>query len=146
MRFARIPLLALGLCRRNAASFALRIVGNDVYRVETPVPAWNVDGSAEHKPKKHSSWIKCHKEMTKSSPSICSYQGCTCASSLVGGHIMTPEQGPFIAPICRKCNYYKNSSRFQHANGRNSLLRSGTLLYRVPYTDDMKGATRRIRQ
>ena len=61
MRFARISVLALGLCRRNAASFALRIVGNDVYRVETPVPAWNVDGSAEHKPKKHSSWIKCHK-------------------------------------------------------------------------------------
>ena len=138
--------LALVLSAKNAAALALRRIGNGVYKVENRVRAWNVDGSASHKPKTHGSWIGFYKEKTGSAPSLCSYQGCTC-DTLVGGHVWINQfGGPFIAPICRKCNSPKNQMRLQHAYGMHSFLRAGTLVIRVPFTNDMKLAKRRIRQ
>ena len=132
---------ATGFCARNFTAFSLRHLGQNVYRSEKRVRGWNVIGSTSHKPNS-TAWIRYWEKGTGLLRSTCSYEDCMCTdpSALIGGHLWIPQNGPHIAPICRKCNHYKNLNRTQDAN---AFIRVNTTLIKTEYTQCMKDAKRK---
>jgi hypothetical protein len=145
-----LSLVALSSIRCSAKNFAAFSQQNsrhgEIIRIQKRVQAWNVDGSSSDRPKS-SSHIKDWEIATGSLRGICSFEDCNCndTSSLVGGHVMVPGIGVCIVPICRRCNYYRNSKRFQDTNGNNSYVRAFSELMKTNLTTDMKNAPRRFK-
>ncbi|KAG7374867.1 hypothetical protein IV203_013962 [Nitzschia inconspicua] len=109
--------------------------------LDTDQNAWNIDGSASDRPPYQSSWIREWEEATDQARGYCSYVGCK-NMAVDGGHVWISRlKSVYIAPICKKCNYYENTRRQQ---GSKSKIRRGTTLLQRPYTSDMLNAPRRI--
>eukprot|EP00934_Nitzschia_sp_Nitz4_P007195 Nitzschia sp. Nitz4//scaffold36_size144017//32352//34025//NITZ4_003071-RA/size144017-snap-gene-0.190-mRNA-1//1//CDS//3329549411//7185//frame0 len=103
--------------------------------------AWNMDGSASDRPKVSRSWIQEWETTTGQQRGDCSFVGCNTPAEH-GGHVwISTYGGVFIAPICRRCNDFKNQCRQQ---GSGSRIRGGTLVIPRPYTEDMYLARRRF--
>ena len=89
--------------------------------LERSILAWNVLGSSTHKPEL-SSWIKDLEAKTGLNRAVCSYNGCTCAEDIVRGSVWLKCKGAFVAPICRRCNHWRNFNRARATNGDHSSL------------------------
>jgi hypothetical protein len=143
-------LVALSSIQCSAKNFAAFSHGNvergEIIQIQKRMQAWNIDGISSHRPKS-SSHIKDWGRATGSPRHICAFEDCNCTdpSSLVGGHVCVPTIGVCIVPICRQCNYFRNSLRFQDTNGNNSYLRAYSELMKTDFTMDMKSATRRFK-
>ena len=110
-----------------------------VLHLKNPMEAWNVDGSSDACSMSRS-WITDAEYATGRSRGRCSYEGCE-AHATVGGHVWVKGTGCFVAPICSRCNYHKNSKRMQGAGSR---LRANIHLMKTRQTIGMITATRRI--
>jgi hypothetical protein len=119
MKMLWSALVALSSIQCNAKNFAAFSHGNvergGIIQIQKRVQAWNID---------------CN---------------CTDPSSLVGGHVRVLGIGMCIVPICRRCNYFRNSLRFQDSNGNSSYLRAYSELMKTDFTTDMKNAPRRLK-
>jgi hypothetical protein len=115
------------------------MAGKSVTRLIKSTEAWNVDGSSDACPTSRS-WIADAENATGRTRGRCSYEGCD-APATVGGHVWVKGSGCFIAPICSKCNYHRNTKRMQGAGSR---LRANIDVTRTKQTIGMKTATRRI--
>jgi hypothetical protein len=150
MKMLWSALVALSSIQCNAKNFAAFSHGNvergGIIQIQKRVQAWNIDGSSSHRPKS-SSHIKDWENATGSLRSNCSFEDCNCTdpSSLVGGHVRVLGIGMCIVPICRRCNYFRNSLRFQDTNGNSSYLRAYSELMKTDFTTDMKNAPRRLK-
>ena len=110
----------------------------DVVRLERAVCAWNIDGSADAVPRRHS-FIRDAERATGRRRGRCSYDGCE-RDAVVGGHVHARGFGVVIAPICRECNAPRNDARRQ---GGGSRLRAGIAVTRAEVTEGMLTGERR---
>ena len=135
-----IEVVAAAFGKRIKTS-AMKQMGLNIYRLQSDMYAWNVDGSSGDK-LQDSSWIRHWETTTSLKRETCSYSDCSRRAEH-GGHIWIKGCGVYIAPICNACNYHANVKRLQTEGGVHSLLRKDTVVVKTCVTEEMRNADRR---